>query len=57
LHFEGPQVENLRNGRQECLRYAGANVSDATADGRAVEKIPKRRRLINITGGFKNNPL
>jgi hypothetical protein len=21
--FESPQVENLRNGRQECLRYAG----------------------------------
>jgi hypothetical protein len=23
IAFESPQVENLRNGRQECLRYAG----------------------------------
>jgi hypothetical protein len=23
-HFDGRQVENLRNSRQKCLRYAGA---------------------------------
>jgi hypothetical protein len=37
LHFDDPQVENLRNVRQECLRYAG--------EARAVVAEPSSRRI------------
>jgi hypothetical protein len=44
LRFYGPQVENLRNGRQECLRYAGAMLA-LSSEFQPEEKPLKRLKI------------